>query len=294
MFDLFKKEIPQTKEIIKNEHAGYYSFILGAVLIIGALLSALPIAIYYIVNNYDFNTMSSIDMLLSLYGTIFTSLLMILFACKIDKRTLFSLGLTKHNILKRYGLGLIIGFITLSLSLLITFILGGTKFNGFEDINILLLILFFIAFMFQGFEEELLCRGFMMYGLSKKQSLFFAMMYNSLFFALLHLGNDGMNILAFVNLFLAGLSYSCIAVYFDDIWVVSGAHSMWNYAQGNIFGILVSGTNMGSSIFSFELVGNTLISGGKFGLEGGIGVFIVEILTILVFCILYKKKGVKA
>ena len=129
-----------------------------------------------------------------------------------------------------------------------------------------------------------------MYGLSKKQSLFFAMMYNSLFFALLHLANAGISILAFVNLLLAGLSFSCMAVYFDDIWVASGAHSMWNYAQGNIFGILVSGMNMGSSIFSFELVGNSLISGGMFGLEGGIGVFIVEILTILFFCYLYKKK----
>ena len=290
MFDLFKKEIPQTKEIIKNEHAGYYSFILGVVIILGSVLSAIPIVIYYIVNNHDFNTMSSMDMLLSLYGTIFSSLLVLLFACKINKRTLFSLGLTKYNILKRYGLGLMIGFITLSLSLFITFILGGTKFNGFVDMNIPLLILFFIGFMFQGFEEELLCRGFMMYGLSKKQSLFFAMMYNSLFFALLHLGNDGMNILAFMNLFLAGLSFSCMAVYFDDIWVASGAHSMWNYAQGNIFGILVSGMNMGSSIFNIELVGSTLISGGKFGLEGGIGVFVVEILTILVFCALYKKK----
>ena len=222
MFDLFKKEIPQTKEIIKNEHAGYYSFILGVVIILGSVLSAIPIVIYYIVNNHDLNTMSSMDMLLSLYGTIFSSLLVLLFACKINKRTLFSLGLTKYNILKRYGLGLMIGFITLSLSLFITFILGGTKFNGFADMNIPLLILFFIGFMYQGFEEELLCRGFMMYGLSKKQSLFFAMMYNSLFFALLHLGNDGMNILAFMNLFLAGLSFSCMAVYFDDIWSAIG------------------------------------------------------------------------
>ena len=290
MFELFKKEIPQTKEIIKNEHAGYYSFILGVVIIIGILLSALPMSIYYIVNNIDITTMTTMDMLISLYGTIFTSLLMILFALKIDKRTLFSLGLTKKNRFKRYVLGLLIGFITLTGSLLITFILGGAKFNGFADVNILMLILFFIGFMFQGFEEELLCRGFMMYGLSKKQSLFFAMMYNSLFFALLHLGNDGMNILAFMNLFLAGLSFSCMAVYFDDIWVASGAHSMWNYAQGNIFGILVSGMNMGSSIFSFELIGNTLVSGGKFGLEGGIGVFIIELITIFIFCYLFKKK----
>ncbi len=291
MFELFKKEIPQTNEIIKSEHAGYYSFILGAVIVIGSLLSALPIAIYYILNNIDITNMTTMDMLISLYGTIFTSVLMIAFALKIDKRTLFSLGLTKKNVFKRYVLGLLIGFITLTGSLLITFILGGAKFNGFADINVLMLILFFVGFMFQGFEEELICRGFMMYGLSKKQSLFFAMMYNSLFFALLHLGNDGMNLLAFINLFLAGVSFSCMAVYFDDIWVASGAHSMWNYAQGNIFGILVSGMNMGSSIFSFELVGNALVSGGQFGLEGGIGVFIIEIITIIVFCVLYKKKA---
>ena len=290
MFELMKKEFKFKDGIYKNEHIGYYSMATGIILIIGGLLSAIPLVIYYISNNITTLEMGVIDMLISLYATSFTTILMIIFALKIDKRSFDSLGLVKKNVLKRYGLGLLIGFVTFAFSLLITFLLGGAKFRGFADANILLLILFFIGFMLQGFEEELLCRGFMMFGLSKKYSMFISIMYNSLFFALLHLANDGMNILAFINLFLCGVSFSCMAIYFDDIWVASGAHSMWNYAQGNIFGILVSGMNMGSSIFSFELVGNSFISGGNFGLEGGIGVFIIEILTILVFLYLYKKK----
>ena len=122
MFDLFKKEIAQSKEVYKNEHVGYYSFILGVVIIVGSLLSALPVALYYIINEIEIVNMSTMDMLISLYATIFTSIIMLFFALKIDKRTLFSLGLTKQSILKRYGLGLAIGFVTLGLSLLITFV----------------------------------------------------------------------------------------------------------------------------------------------------------------------------
>ena len=69
-----------------------------------------------------------------------------------------------------------------------------------------------------------------------------------------------------------------------------GAHSLWNFAQGNFYGILVSGMNMGPTVFQFELSGHPIISGGEFGLEGGISVFIVEILTLIVFYYLYKKR----
>lgn len=275
---------------MRNEmDIAYYCLMIGIAMLVGGLLQVVVlIPAVFILGDLVLD--SSISMLLSLYTTILTSLVVFYIALKKDGFTLESLGLKKKNVLKRYLLGLLIGFLTLSISLLITYILGGAKYIGFVFDQPVMLLLFFIGFLFQGFEEELMCRGFMMRGLSRKRALFFSIWFNSFYFALLHIGNPGITLLPMINLFLAGLAFSCMAVYFDDLWVASGAHSMWNFAQGNIYGILVSGMSMGPTVLQFELSGNSIISGGYFGLEGGIGVFIVEIATVALFYYLYKKR----
>lgn len=274
---------------LREVDIAFYCCMMGIAIFAGALLQVVvlfPIVLIF----GDLALDPTISTLISLYTTIFASIIIFYIALKKDRFTFESLGLTKKNALKRYVLGLIIGFVTFSISLLITYVFGGARYIGFVMNEPLLLLLFFIGFMFQGFEEELMCRGFMMRGLSRKRSLFFSVWFNSFYFALLHIGNPGITLLSMINLFLVGIVYSCIAVYFDDLWVVSGAHSMWNFAQGNFYGILVSGMSMGPTVFQFELSGNSIISGGDFGLEGGLGVLIVEILSLIVFYYLYKKR----
>lgn len=277
------------KKLKKFDIAFYCLMIALAMLVGGIIQFVVLIPTVFILGDLVLDP--SISMLFSLYTTVLTSLVIFYIALKKDGFTLKELGLTKKNVLKRYLLGLLLGFVTLSVSLLITYILGGAKYVGFVLDRPILLILFFIGFLFQGFEEELMCRGFMMKGLSRTRSLFFSIWFNSFYFAMLHLGNPGITLLPMINLFLAGLVFSCMAVYFDDLWVASGAHSMWNFAQGNFYGILVSGMSMGPTVLQFELSGNYIVSGGNFGLEGGIGVFIVELVTILIFYCLYKKKN---
>lgn len=284
MIELFRKEVVQTEEI-KYEHGiGYYCLLIALAMLVGGLAQETFLLILSPMIRED------MIVLLRLYSTIVSSFVLLFIALKIEKRSLFSLGITKEHFLCHYLLGLGLGFLTLSGAFLITYLFEGTNYLGLADMNPVLLLLFFVGFLFQGFEEELLCRGFMMFGMSKKYSLMVSILFNAFFFASLHFGNPGVNVLSLMNIFLAGVSFSCMAVYFEDLWVASGAHTMWNFAQGNIYGILVSGMNMGPSIFQFELVGNSIVSGGRFGLEGGMGVFFIEIITILFFCITYKKK----
>lgn len=274
---------------LREVDIAFYCCMMGIAILAGALLQVVVLFPIVLILG-DLALDPAISTLISLYSTVFASIIIFYIALKKDEFTFESLGLTKKNGLKRYVLGLIIGFVTFSFSLLITYVFGGAKYIGFVMNEPLLLLLFFVGFMFQGFEEELMCRGFMMRGLSRKRSLFFSVWFNSFYFALLHIGNPGITLLPLINLFLVGIAYSFMAVYFDDLWVVSGAHSMWNFAQGNFYGILVSGMNMGPTVFQFELSGHPIISGGEFGLEGGISVFIVEVLTLIVFYYLYKKR----
>lgn len=269
----------------KETTFGYACFMIAIAFLISDIIQGLVLALI------DDEILSlSLMNGIRLYLTIICSLVILGIALKLNKRTLESLGMKKKNRLKHYLFGHGIGFVLLSGALLITFLLKGALYQDFSFEQPILLFIIFIGFMFQGFEEELMCRGFMMFGLCKSHSIIFSVMSNSLFFAALHIGNPNVNGLSLVNLTLAGITFSCLALYFDDIWAASGAHSMWNFAQGNIYGIFVSGLDMGPRIFHFTLQGNPLISGGKFGLEGGVGVFIIEMLAILVLYYFFQKK----
>ena len=112
---------------IKNEmDIAYYCLMIGIAMLIGGVLQFIVlIPTTFILGDLVLDP--SISMLLSLYTTILTSLVIFYIALKKAGFTLESLGLTKKNVLGRYVFGLFIGFMTLSLSLLITYVLGGAK-----------------------------------------------------------------------------------------------------------------------------------------------------------------------
>lgn len=57
----------------------------------------------------------------------------------------------------------------------------------------------------------------------------------------------------------------------DNIWGVAGIHAAWNFAQGNIFGLAVSGQGTGTSLTTFlsQPVPDWL-TGGQFGIESSV------------------------
>ena len=232
-----------------------------------------------------------VTQLISLFMTIITIIGFLVAARLYYKRSYRSLGLQKQHAIWQYVLGLVIGFIMMAAVVGIAYVCGSIRFEGWQDASIWILVLYFLAFMIQGFNEELMMRGFFMNAYAVRKGMMKAILINSIVFACLHLGNDGISFLAMCNLILAGITFSLMAVYFDNIIVCSAAHSMWNFAQGNVFGVLVSGIYMPSTAFSFKNnIGMELINGGGFGLEGGLAVTIIEIVVIVLLCFLYHRK----
>lgn len=237
---------------------------------------------------------SNFEALSLLFSTLMTVFFTIFISRRYMKRNWISLGLGKERRFKDYGKGLLIGFILMASIAGIAYIMGGFEAIGIQNFSFGLLFLYFIGFMIQGFNEELLLRGFMMNSLSTKYTMPMAIFLNSFIFSCLHLANSGLSFLAFINLVLAGVLFSIIALYYDNIFASSAAHSMWNFAQGNMFGSLVSGLFLPTSILSVQnRAGMEWVNGGNFGLEGGIAVTIVECLAILIFCYSYARKSQK-
>ena len=92
--------------------------------------------------------------------------------------------------------------------------------------------------------------------------------------------------------FVFGIFASVYFVKRGNIWGIAAIHSIWNFAQGNIFGVLVSGNDFGTTVFKSEINESmTLINGGAFGLEGGILVTIVMVVGTIVM-LMTKQKDV--
>ena len=149
------------------------------------------------------------------------------------------------------------------------------------------IFLFLGGFLLQGFYEELVFRGFFMISIIRKNTIFVAVMVNSILFGLTHGFNNGFQVLALLNLILFGIFESIYLLKTGNIWGISAIHSMWNFIQGNIYGFNVSGMAQSQSIFIFKISNCEIFSGGTFGLEGSLLTTIV-LLSAINMVILYN------
>lgn len=226
--------------------------------------------------------------LLIIYSTAITLILAYIFARKILKRSNLSLGLVDNKKVLNYGKGILLGFGLLSLIVLILNLSGFAEITpNLSDFNLKLFLIFVIAWLIQGFEEEFLLRSILMNQLAAGGKIEVAIIANSLIFSIFHLGNTGFSVLALVNVFLMGLVFSLIFYLKDSIYLVGAAHSFWNMTMANIYGITVSGnSSTGVNLFNTKLTGPTIISGGSFGIEGSI---VTSLVLLVVLIILIRK-----
>lgn len=243
------------------------------------------------------NAMAQLDamtiiMLFSNAGMILAALLF----CKlIQKRKMTTVGFQKPGMGKEYLCGLGAGLLIFSVAVLICVVTGSLKLQGLSpSFSIGIFVLFLLGYLVQGMAEEVLCRGYFLVSVSRRYPLAVGILANAVLFAALHLLNNGITLLAFINLVLFGVFASVYFIKRGNIWGVGALHSIWNLAQGNIYGIRVSGIQTSCSILSSEMVaGRELINGGDFGLEGGLAVTIVLVAGTLIMLATKQRRCVE-
>ncbi len=234
----------------------------------------------------------TIVMLFSNVGIILVTLLF----CKlIQKRKVTTVGFQKPGMWKEYLSGLGIGFVIFSMAVLICVVTGSLKIQGLSaTFSIGIFVLFLLGYLIQGMAEEVLCRGYFLVSVSRRYPLAVGILANAVFFAALHLFNNGITVLAFINLVLFGVFASLYFIKRGNIWGVGALHSIWNLAQGNVYGIRVSGLQTSCSVLDSEMVlGRELINGGDFGLEGGLAVTLVLVVGSLLLLMTKQQRYVE-
>lgn len=215
---------------------------------------------------------------------VFMTALTILFCKFYQKRKVSTLGFVKKNAVSHYLYGMVLGFVLFAAAVLICVLTGAAKVSyDPETFKLKLFIVYFVGWLFQGMAEEVMCRGYILTSIARKNNLAIAVLGNSLFFAGLHLGNPGISPLALVNLTLFGIFASIVYIKSGNIWLCSAMHSIWNMVQGNFFGVLVSGQSADTTVFTtVGTAGHDLINGADFGFEGGLAVTLVYVIAIVI------------
>ena len=210
----------------------------------------------------------------------------------LEKQPLSSAGLSLDGPggLKRalfsYLRGLALGFAMMLGVFLLLLLTGQVRVAGIglDSSAAGLFLLYVLMWIPQGASEELMFRGYMLPRLSARFGRAASVLLTSLLFSLLHMGNAGFSIIAFTNLILIAIFFALLSIYTQQIWTVCGAHTIWNFAQGNLFGLEVSGTQNAARLIqtNYSAGSYPLMTGGTFGPEGGLIVTGVIILCLLI------------
>lgn len=212
------------------------------------------------------------------------------------KNDLSLIGLKSLNKkeIKNLILGLVMGIIAITLAfILILLSKSGVLVNSLLEPRFSLsLVLYLILFILVGFAEELLSRGYIIGAMeASNNNKWFAIMVSAVIFSLMHYGNNGFSLIPFLNIFLVGILFGVMYVKTKSIWLSTGFHITWNFFQGCIYGMPVSGITT-PKLYEMTFVGNSILNGGTFGPEGGLIVTMVIILMLVSLVFLIKNKKI--
>lgn len=213
------------------------------------------------------------------------------------KKDLSLIGLKALNKkeVKNLILGLVMGIIAITLAFILIIISkSGVLVNSLLEPRFSLsLVVYFILFIFVGFAEELLSRGYIIGAMEvSNNNKWFAVMVSAVIFSLMHYGNNGFSFIPFLNIFLVGILFGVMYVKTRSIWLSTGFHITWNFFQGCIYGMPVSGITT-PKLYEMTFVGNSILNGGTFGPEGGLIVTMVIILMLVSLIFLIKNKKIQ-
>ncbi|RUS47487.1 CPBP family intramembrane glutamic endopeptidase [Cohnella sp. AR92] len=212
-----------------------------------------------------------------------------------DRKKGWSLGLNRKRTRTASNalLGLGLGILTISISFAGIWLFGGLEIESahLDADTVTGVALSFGAFILVAFGEEMLCRGYVQGLIKNRYGANPAILFSSLFFALMHLANPDILSTPFplINIFLIGLIFAIAREKTNGLWLPIGFHFSWNFLQGNVYGFAVSGEDI-KTIMTISPHGSTYLSGGDFGAEGSAVVTVLMLIVLAAALRSYKRR----
>lgn len=213
---------------------------------------------------------------------------------QLDRRSIWSLGLTQPGWRPTNSVigGLLFGLLPLAAGALCLLALNGYRFTGTSVSTQTALLV--PTFILMAFLEEIVCRGYLLQNLLDLGRPVFGVIFSSSVFWLVHAFNPSVwsSPLIPLNLFGAGVSLALAYRVAGNIWFPTAMHFGWNFAQGVVFEIPVSGLRT-DGLIDLELTGSApnWLTGGAFGLEASVIVTVIELGLSTFFLVLLMRRA---
>lgn len=193
----------------------------------------------------------------------------------------YGLGLP-HAFGGQFWLSALVGFAAISLLLGAlkiagVFQLGRPALHGavaWEDAG-----LWALAFLFVGFSEESVSRGYLLFTLSTGIWFWPAAILTSVGFGAVHLGNTGESYVGALTAGGIGFFFCILLRKTGTLWATIGFHAAWDWGETFFYGVPDSGLTAPGHLFSARFAGPVWLTGGTVGPEGSW--FCVVLIVIL-------------
>jgi membrane protease YdiL (CAAX protease family) len=140
----------------------------------------------------------------------------------------------------------------------------------------------FLFALLAGIVEEILFRGLLFRLFSKVLGTWGALLLTSALFGLAHAANHGATVSSSLAIALeAGILLGTAYAATTRLWLPIGLHVGWNFTEGSLFGMTLSGNNMAAGLVRGSLSGPRILTGGEFGPEASIVAVIVCLAAAL-------------
>jgi uncharacterized protein len=123
---------------------------------------------------------------------------------------------------------------------------------------------YFRSYLITNFKE-----GIHFKWLGNSAPVLIAVVLSSLIFGLLHAGNPNASWISTLNISIAGMVFAYPYIITKSIAIPIGMHLSWNYFQGAVFGLPVSGNQFDQIFMVVSVTGPEVFTGGSFGPEAG-------------------------
>jgi hypothetical protein len=198
--------------------------------------------------------------------------------------------ISAKGIAKNLILGILIGGILQSLTVLVIYLNNGFSLVSVNPVSFLI-IPFTVAFSVAIF-EEILIRGILFRIVEEKLGSVNALIMSAIIFGALHLMNSGSSFISAACVAVeGGLLLGAAYIYSRNLWLPIAIHFAWNFMQSGIFGAVTSGNEKTNSLLTTDLTGPEIITGGAFGPEGTIQAIIFCLIATIVLMILNAKRN---
>ncbi len=198
-----------------------------------------------------------------------------------DRRTLSTLGLAwRWRAIPGAIVGLLAGALPVAASVAILALLGVASVRPATPPAALLAPAALTAVAVTTLEsalEELLWRGYAFQLLIEGAGRWIAVVVTAVLWGLAHADNPGANAFGVVYILLSGALLAWIVIRTGSLWFAIGYHIAWNVTAAHVFGLVLSGFDLGTAPLRTTLSGPAWLAGGGFGFEASV---VTEILDL--------------